>query len=71
VPDHEAAADPPSNPVAIPESTIDMPELAVSIELDEDSVTAGSNLHGVAPPQQSRVGQGRVRDRRHARRDTP
>ena len=58
MPDHEAAADPPSKPVAIPESTIDMPELAVSIELDEDSVTAGSNLHGVA--RLSNHGSGRV-----------
>ena len=46
--DHRAAANQPRIPVPVPESTIDIPDLIVSVELDDDTVSAGDNLHGVA-----------------------
>jgi hypothetical protein len=44
--------------VAVPESTIDLPELAVSVELDHDTVIAGSDLHGTV--HLSNHGRGRL-----------
>ena len=48
VSDHDAAGDRPRIPIPVPESTIDVPDLIVSVELDDDTVSAGDNLHGVA-----------------------
>lgn len=58
VSDHGAAANRPRIPVPVPESTIDIPDLIVSVELDDDTISAGGNLHGVA--QLSNHGQGRI-----------
>jgi hypothetical protein len=52
------AANRPRIPVPVPESTIDIPDLIVSVELDDDTVSAGDNLHGVA--QLSNKGRGRI-----------
>ncbi|MGP8180586.1 MAG: hypothetical protein ACLP1E_07405 [Acidimicrobiales bacterium] len=46
--DDDAATDLLRIPVPVPESTIDMPDLIVSVELDNDSVSDGEDLHGVA-----------------------
>ena len=56
--DHGAAANRPRIPVPVPESTIDIPDLIVSVELDDDTVSAGDNLHGVA--HLSNHGRGRI-----------
>jgi len=58
VTDDDAAANRPRIPIPVPESTIDMPDLIVSVELDYDTVSAGDNLHGVA--QLSNKGRGRI-----------
>jgi hypothetical protein len=58
VSDHGAAANGPRIPVPVPESTIDIPDLIVSVELDDDTVSAGNNLHGVA--HLSNHGRGRI-----------
>ena len=56
--DHGAAANCPRITVPVPESTIDIPDLIVSVELDDDTVSAGGNLHGMA--HLSNHGRGRI-----------
>ena len=60
----------PERPVAVPESSIDVPELDVSIEVGVDAVSAGSSLHGLAHLSNHGRGLDRIRERRSVARST-